>query len=152
MVLVGVIPICAQAQTGAAHQVELGAFGSYTRYDQAATNLTGNSGAGGRLGFYFSRLLSVESEGDYTVTALRATGSDVTISRVGATMLLHARAMGLYLGAGYERLYYRGALSIQDDGGHAVLGTRMSLAAGQLSGLRAGSPTCPVAAPPRVGP
>lgn len=127
--LLTVTPLCAHAQTGAAHQVELGAFGSYTRFDQAATSLSGNSGAGGRLGFYFSRLLSLETEGDYIVTTLSPAGSDVSISRLGATMLLHARAMGLYVGGGYERLYYRGALARQNDGGHAVLGTRMSLGA-----------------------
>lgn len=126
LVLLVAFPLAARAQTGAAHQVELGAFGSYTRYDRAATTLAGQSGAGGRLGFYFSRLLSLEANGDYTVTHLPA-GSDVTISRVGGTMLVHARAMGLYLGAGYERLFQRGALSANQDGGHFVLGSLMSL-------------------------
>lgn len=120
-------PLSGRAQTGAARQVELGAFGSYTRYDPSATSLSGRSGGGGRLGYYFSRLLSLEANGDYTVTELTPAGNDVTISRVGGTMLVHARAMGLYLGAGYERLFYRGALATKSDGGHLVLGTLMSL-------------------------
>lgn len=117
----------AGAQSGAAHQVELGAFGTYTRYDRTATNLAGRSGGGGRLGFYLSRLLSLEANGDYTVTKLSPTGAEVTISRVGGTALFHARALGAYLGAGYERFYYRGARVAQDNGGHVVLGTMMSL-------------------------
>ncbi|MBI2074189.1 MAG: hypothetical protein HYT81_14340, partial [Gemmatimonadetes bacterium] len=120
-------PLTGRAQSGAARQVELGAFGSYTRYDPSATNLSGRSGAGGRLGYYFSRLVSLEANGDYTVTELAPAGTDVTISRVGGTMLVHARAMGLYLGAGYERLFYRGALATESDGGHVVLGSLMSL-------------------------
>lgn len=121
------LPWSARAQTGAAHQVELGGFGSYTRYDQAATSLSGKSGAGGRLGFYFSQLLSLEADGDYTVTDLAPAGSDVSVTRVGGTVLLHARAMGLYLGAGYDRLYYRGALVTKSDAGHLALGTLLSL-------------------------
>jgi len=117
----------ARAQTAAARQVELGAFGSYTRFDRSATSLAGRSGAGGRLGYYLSRLVSLEANGDYTVTELAPAGRDVTISRVGGTMLFHGRAMGLYLGAGYERLFYRGAIDTTNQGGHLVLGTLMSL-------------------------
>ena len=120
-------PWSGRAQTGAARQVELGAFGSYTRYDRSATSLSGRSGAGGRLGYYFSRLISLEASGDYTVTELAPAGNDVTISRLGGSMLFHGRAMGLYLGAGYERLFYRGALDTASNGGHVVLGTLMSL-------------------------
>lgn len=120
-------PLSGRAQTGAARQVELGAFGSYTRYDPTATSLSGRSGAGGRLAYYFSRLLSLEANGDYTVTELTPAGNDVTVSRVGGTMLVHGRAMGLYLGAGYERLFYRGALATESNGAHLALGSLMSL-------------------------
>ena len=128
------VPLALQAQTGAAHQVELGAFGSYTHYDATATNLAGRSGAGGRLGYYFSRLLSLEADGDYTVTRFNPAGADVSVSRVGGSLLFHARAMGLYLGAGYERLFYRGAAVTQNDGGHLVLGSLMNL--GGRAGFR----------------
>jgi outer membrane protein OmpA-like peptidoglycan-associated protein len=122
-----VVPHSGRAQTAAARQVELGAFGSYTRYDPTATSLSGRSGAGGRLAYYFSRLISLEANGDYTVTELTPAGNDVTVSRLGGTMLFHGRAMGLYLGAGYERLFYRGALATETDGGHLALGTIVSL-------------------------
>jgi outer membrane protein OmpA-like peptidoglycan-associated protein len=144
------VPFALQAQTGAAHQVELGAFGSYTHYDATATNLAGRSGAGGRLGYYFSHLISVEADGDYTVTRINPAGADVSVSRVGGSMLFHARAMGLYMGAGYERLYYRGAVSTQNDGAHVILGSLMSLGAragfrveGRLSYLPGGTVPVP---------
>lgn len=127
LALVMALPLTGHAQTAAGRQVELGAFGSYTRYDPTATSLLGRSGAGGRLGYYFSRLVSLEANGDYTPTEVTPAGNEVTISRVGGTMLVHARAMGLYLGAGYERLFYRGAVATESDGGHAVLGTLLSL-------------------------
>jgi outer membrane protein OmpA-like peptidoglycan-associated protein len=125
LVLLFALPVAAHAQSGAANQVELGGFGSYTHFD-AATALAEQSGAGGRLGFYFSRLLSLEATGDYAVTQLPA-GSDVSVSRIGGNLLFHARAMGLYLGAGYERLYQRGAAVANPSGGRLVLGSLMSL-------------------------
>ncbi len=125
LVLLSVLPLAARAQTGVAGQVELGGYGSYTHYD-AATALAGQSGAGGRLGFYLSRLLSLEANGDYAVTQLPA-GADVSVSRIGGNLLFHARAMGLYLGAGYERLYQRGARVGEPSGGRLVLGSLMSL-------------------------
>jgi outer membrane protein OmpA-like peptidoglycan-associated protein len=136
LVLLLALPGVSRAQTGAARQVELGGFGSYTRYD-AATTLAGQSGAGGRLGFYFSRLVSLEAAGDYSVTQLPA-GADVSVSRIGGNLLFHARAMGLYLGAGYERLYQRGAVVANPSGGRLVLGSLMSLggrAAFRVEGL-----------------
>lgn len=125
LVLLSALPFAARAQTGVAGQVELGGYGSYTHYD-AATALAGQSGAGGRLGFYLSRLLSLEANGDYAVTQLPA-GADVSVSRIGGNLLFHARAMGLYLGAGYERLYQRGARVGEPSGGRLVLGSLMSL-------------------------
>jgi outer membrane protein OmpA-like peptidoglycan-associated protein len=132
--LVAALPAALRAQTGASHQVELGAFGSYTRYDPAADSLAGHSGAGGRVGYYFSRLISLEADGDYTVTRFNQAGADVSVSRVGGSMLFHARAMGLYLGAGYDRLFYRGKVSTENDGGHFAIGSLMSL--GGRAGLR----------------
>ena len=88
-------PLALYAQTGAAHQVELGAFGAYTHYDPTATNLAGRSGAGGRLGYYFSRLLSLEADGDYTVTRFNPAGADVSVSRVGGAPLFPPPAMGV---------------------------------------------------------
>ena len=42
-----------------AHQFEIGAFGSFTRYDRAF-NLDNQIGGGGRLGYFFGRTVGIE--------------------------------------------------------------------------------------------
>src|SRR6185295_1129455 len=64
--------------------------------------------------------------GDYTITRQTAGLATVNVARIGGTLLASTR-MGLYLGAGYERLYYRGAIRFEDNGPHAVLGDRLPL-------------------------
>jgi outer membrane protein OmpA-like peptidoglycan-associated protein len=120
----------APAQSGRAGQVELGTFGSFTKFDRAPTNLSSNYGVGGRLGLFLTRFLTLETSGDYTVTEVAANGPDVTLSRIGATLLLNGRFLGtsaLYFGGGVERQYHRGALVLDDDGAHGVFGLRLSL-------------------------
>lgn len=115
------------AQNGTPGQVELGVFGVYSRYDRAATGFSPNAGAGGRLALYVSRLISLETSGDYTVTDLTGGLSELGITRLGATLLFHTRALGFYMGPGYERSYYRGPFTAVDAGGHVMLGTRLSM-------------------------
>jgi outer membrane protein OmpA-like peptidoglycan-associated protein len=118
------------AQSGKGGQVELGTFGSFTRFDRSPTNLASNYGVGGRLGLFLTRFLALETGGDYTVTKLAGSGPDVSVSRVGATLLLNGTVFGttaLYFGGGAERQYYRGGLVLEDDGAHGVLGLRLSL-------------------------
>lgn len=117
----------AYAQNGTPGQLELGVFGVYSRYDRAATGFSPNTGAGGRLALYLNRLLSLETSGDYTVTDATGGISDLGITRLGATVLFHTRALGFYMGPGYERSYYRGPFTAVDDGGHVMLGTRLSV-------------------------
>ena len=78
--------------------------------------------------------MSVEADGDYGVATLEPTGSAVSLSRLGANILFHARALGLYLGGGYEHTYNSGALTTQNDGGRVILGTLLSL--GGRAGFR----------------
>ena len=47
-----------------AHQFEIGAFGSFTRYDRAF-GLDNKIGGGGRLGYFFSRSIGFELELGY---------------------------------------------------------------------------------------
>jgi len=118
------------AQSGKAGQVEVGTFGSFTKFDRSPTNLTTNYGVGGRLALFFTRFLALETSGDYTVTDVAGGGADVTMSRIGATVLLNGAFFGttaMYFGGGLERQYHRGALNLDDDGAHGVLGLRLSL-------------------------
>ncbi|HWP38194.1 MAG TPA: OmpA family protein [Gemmatimonadales bacterium] len=129
LVLLGLLSSPGLAQSGRAGQVELGTFGSFTRFDRSP-DLSSNYGVGGRLGLFVTRFLELETSGDYTVTALAGNGPNVTVSRIGATVLLNGRFFGttaLYVGAGAERQYHRGGLVLDDDGAHGVMGLRLSL-------------------------
>jgi outer membrane protein OmpA-like peptidoglycan-associated protein len=105
-------------------------YGLLSRFDNTALGLQQKFGVGGRYGIVLSRVFAIEANGDYTVTNVAATGALVNVARVGGTLLANARLGGIgsvYLGAGYERLAYRGALAFDDNGFHAVLGDRLSL-------------------------
>ncbi|MGD2134697.1 MAG: OmpA family protein [Gemmatimonadales bacterium] len=118
------------AQSGTAWQVEWGAFGSLTKYDDVGGALGSSLGSGARLGLYLSRIFSVEASGDYTPTELTTSALGVNVGRVGATLFAHTRPSvfgSAYLGAGVGRFYYRGALDVEDTGPHMILGDRFSL-------------------------
>ncbi len=115
-------------QNGHGGRVELGTYGTFTRYDAQSLDFDSKLGAGGRLGLFLARGLSIEANGDFTQTA--ASGTQVDVARVGGTVFGHlplASWNSLYFGAGYERLFYRGGVIADDNGGHLVLGDRMHL-------------------------
>lgn len=117
------------AQVGTSGQVELGAFGVYTIYDDS-TGFEKKPGAGGRLGFFFNPTFALEVAGDFTKPRLIDGGSEVRVSRIGATFLAHyplAAGNTLYAGAGYEKVYYSGVMDGDDGGPHLLLGDRISL-------------------------
>jgi outer membrane protein OmpA-like peptidoglycan-associated protein len=120
----------AQAQVGRGGQVELGAFGSLTGYDSKNIGFSSEFGAGSWLGFYLSRLLSLEGTADYTVTTIAATGQDLRVARLAALLVAHTRTTpigSVYLGVGLQQQLYRGAIDARDGGALVVLGDRLSL-------------------------
>ncbi len=146
------LAVTAQAQSGNGGQVELGAFGTFTKYDPASVGLRDEFGAGGRLAFFLSRVFSIEANGDYTTTDSSVVGGSANVARIGGTVLAHARVAPwstFYIGAGYERLFYRGAINAEDNGAHLVLGDRISLggrAALRIEGRAAYFPSSPLQA------
>jgi hypothetical protein len=117
------------AQTGVGGQVEVGALGVSTMFDDS-TGFENEFGAGGRLGLFLSRVFSLEGSGDYTVTSLATTGAEVRVARIGGTLLAHMHMLpgnALYLGAGYEKALYSGARDDDDGGPHVLLGDRLSI-------------------------
>src|SRR5207247_8584697 len=58
-----------------AHQLEIGSFGSYTRYDKDL-RLADQFGAGGRVGYFLGDHFSIEVDADVAqpVSRLRAVG------------------------------------------------------------------------------
>ncbi|MBI4499544.1 MAG: OmpA family protein [Gemmatimonadetes bacterium] len=104
----------------------IGTYAAYVRYDPTNLGLQRDFGVGGRTGVSLTRIFSLEASGDYSATRLTASAGSVNIARVGGTLLANTQ-LGLYLGAGYERVYYRGALDFEDNGPHVVLGERLPL-------------------------
>lgn len=140
------------AQAGLGGQVELGSYGVVTTYDGVSVGLDTRMGAGGRLGLFLNRFLSLEANGDYTITDSVGSGTEVNVARVGGTIMANlpvASWNAFYLGAGYERLFYRGAIEEDDHGAHVFLGDRVSLggrAALRFEGRAAYYPESPLQA------
>ncbi len=117
------------AQTGSRAQIELGSFGGFTSYDDSL-NLQNEFGAGGRLGFFLSSVFQLEGSGDFTRTHLSTTGDPVNVARIGGTLIAQGHLTSwdaLYFGAGYERVFYRGAIDREEDGAQVLVGNRLSL-------------------------
>jgi outer membrane protein OmpA-like peptidoglycan-associated protein len=124
------------AQSGTKGQVELGLFGISAKHgDSLAVDRA--LGAGAHLGYFLTRMLSIEGTGDYVATNLTSTGERVNVSRLSGTIIAHARPTSwtaFYVGTGIERVFYNGALHTVTTGAHAVVGQRISL--GGRAGLR----------------
>ncbi len=118
------------AQSGSKGQVELGLYGLVTNYDNEAIALDSEFGAGGLLAYYFSRIFSLEAFADHTTTTADATGEDVKVTNLGGTIFGHTRPTVLgswYIGAGYTRVFYAGAVDTEDNQAHLILGDRFSV-------------------------
>jgi outer membrane protein OmpA-like peptidoglycan-associated protein len=121
----------AVAQVGKGTQVELGTFGTFTKFDNSDLGFGDEFGAGGRLAIFFSRLLSLEASGDYTETNAGISSARITATRIGGTLFAHAPIGGSAwsIGLGYERLFYRAAQHFNDGGIHLIMGPRVPLGA-----------------------
>jgi hypothetical protein len=99
LLAVGSRALCAQH----AGQVEIGGFGSYTRYD-SRFQLDNQFGAGGRLGFFLGDHFSLEV--DANVAQPLSTTSDVGKSTAvfGSASLVITNG-SLYVLGGYSRLH-----------------------------------------------
>src|SRR5207247_10836912 len=87
LVVAGLAVACGAARLGAeqrAHQFELGAFGSFTRYDRAF-NLDNQIGGGARLGYFFNDVVSTELDAGYQNPSPKAGGGSPTLALRTAT-------------------------------------------------------------------
>ena len=90
---------------GHAHQLELGVFGSYTRYDRAF-GLSNQLGGGGRIGFFFNDYIGLEVDGNLARPSPKG-GGPTTQMRFGSVSLVINGGSGrsmLYVLGGYSRL------------------------------------------------
>jgi len=101
----------------------------YTAFDDS-TGLDKEVGVGASLGLHLSRRFALQAGGDYSITRLTGTLDEVRVTRIGGTLLadiLGGAASTFYLGAGFEKVLYRGARDEDDSGPHFVLGDKISL-------------------------
>ncbi len=139
----------AQAQGATTGQVELGTFGTYTSFNSSSIGLDKQFGAGARLGLFLSKVFSLEANGDFTRADSLVSGVDVDVARLGGTLFANlpvASWSTVYVGAGYERLFYRGAMQGDDNGTHIIVGDRIPLSdrvALRLEGRAAYFPSSP---------
>ncbi|UCG86228.1 MAG: OmpA family protein [Gemmatimonadota bacterium] len=119
----------ALAQTGSGGQLEVGVLGQYTSYDEGVA-VEAKPGAGGRIAFFLTSVFALEANGDYTVTNRGTDTERVTVTRLGADLVAYGQVTSwnaFYVGAGYERQYYRGATYQDEDAANVILGGRISV-------------------------
>lgn len=122
----GASPLAAQR----AHQFELGAFGSFTRYDRTF-NLDNQVGGGARLGYFFTNVLSAELDVGYQSPNPRTGTATPTVALGSASLALNfggGRNLFYILG-GYSRLDFEKAAPYRftDDAAHGAIGDRLFL-------------------------
>src|SRR5256885_3252967 len=101
--MLGMALACGATTLGAqrSHRIELGGFGTYTRYDPIF-GLERQFGGGGRLGFFLTNNIGLEVDGSVTKAAPTA-GGPTTQVRFGSVSLVLSTG-GTYLLGGYFRL------------------------------------------------
>src|SRR5258706_13606378 len=77
-------PLAAQR----AHQFEIGAFGSFTRYDQAF-NLDNQVGGGGRLGYFFGQTVGIEVDAGAQSPSAKTGPAASTLALGSASLVLN---------------------------------------------------------------
>src|SRR5256712_3761881 len=102
--MLGTVLACGATALSAqrSHRIELGGFGTYTRYDPIF-GLDRQFGGGGRLGFFLTNNIGVEVDGSVTRPAPTA-GGPTTQVRFGSASLVISSG-GPYILGGYSRLH-----------------------------------------------
>ena len=133
LVVAGLAVACGAARLGAqqrAHQFELGAFGSFTRYDRAF-NLDNQIGGGARLGYFFNDVVSTELDAGYQNPSPKAGGGSPTLALGSASLVLNFGGTRnvFYLLSGYSRLDFEknAPYRFTDNAIHGALGDRVFL-------------------------
>ena len=140
LVTLGAALACGITSLGAqrAHQFELGAFGTYTRYDRAFA-LDNQIGGGGRLGYFFTDVVSAELEGGFQSPNPTIGSASPTLSSGSASLVLNfgSNRNLFYLLGGYSRLDFEknAPYRFTDNAIHGAIGDRVFL--GGWGALRA---------------
>ena len=105
--------------------VEIGGFGSYTRYD-SRLQLDNQFGTGGRLGIFLGEHFSIEADGNVAQPLSKFSGVGRTTATFGSASLVISSG-GLYILGGYSRLHMGPSAPYASDlnAVHAGLGERI---------------------------
>src|SRR6266550_98723 len=123
--LIAVPALCIGQHT---HQFEIGAYGSFTRYDRAFS-LDHQIGGGGRLGYFFSRAIGAEAEFGYQQPAPASGGAKAALALWSGSLTLNVGNENnlFYILGGYTRLEFSDhpSYTFTDNGFHGGIGDRM---------------------------
>jgi outer membrane protein OmpA-like peptidoglycan-associated protein len=127
LAVVAAVPLVAQR----AHQFEIGAFGSFTRYDRAF-NLDNQMGGGGRLGYFFGNVVGVEVDAGYQTPSPKTGTATPNLQFFSASLVLNIPTGGRnipYLLGGYSRLDFEPSSPYRftDNAVHGAVGDRIFL-------------------------
>ena len=132
LAILGMALTCSVGHLGAqrAHQFELGAFGSFTRYDRAF-GLQDRGGGGARLGYFFTDIVGAELDVGYQDLSPRTGSASPTLALGGASLILNVgspRQLFYFLG-GYSRLDFEKTAPYRftDNAIHGAIGDRVFL-------------------------
>ncbi len=139
LVIVGMTLMCGASRLGAQRggQVELGVFGSFTRYDRAF-NLDAQIGGGGRLGYFITNVLGLEVDAGYQSPNSKGGASPSYLALGGASVVVNfgSPRQLFYILGGYSRLDFEKSSPFRftDNGLHGAIGDRVFL--GNRAALR----------------
>jgi hypothetical protein len=119
------LPYAASLSAQHSGDVEIGGFGSYTRYD-SRLQLDNQFGTGGRLGVFLGDHFSLEVDGNVAQPLSRFSGVGRTTAAFGSASLVISSG-GLYILGGYSRLHMGPSAPYSSDlnAVHAALGERI---------------------------
>ncbi len=132
LAILGMALVCGSSRLPAqrAHRFELGAFGSFTRYDHVF-NLDNQIGGGARLGYFFTNVVSAELDAGYQSPNPRTGSASLTLVSGSASLVLNfGGAKNLfYLLGGYSRLDFEKTAPYRftDNAVHGAIGDRVFL-------------------------
>ncbi len=111
-----------------AGSLEIGAFGTWHKFDKSV-QFKNHIGAGGLVGLFVARNVSIEADASYTKTQFSVNPrSDVTYVPIRGRVVAHVplgSMSSVNLGAGYVRARYGKALSVDDNGATGLIGFRL---------------------------
>lgn len=130
LLVLGLLALPAVVAAQHTHQFEMGAFGSFTRYDQAF-NLGNQIGGGGRLGYFFSPAVGVELDVGYQQPSPANGGATTGLTLGGGSVVFNFGSQKnlFYILGGYSRLSFANnpAYTFDDNAVHGGIGDRIFL-------------------------